>query len=150
MSAAGIGLSDMTTSLRPQVPSRPFGGLPVQTSAVAQKALLAELVGNLLANAVKYNRLQGWIVLDTHADGDHVVLEVSNSGQQIADPDLAGLLEPFRRADQPRIGNSSGLGLSIVRAVAAAHAGELHLRALADGGLAVRVRLPAAPRRAGA
>jgi signal transduction histidine kinase len=110
--------------------------------------LLAELVGNLLDNAVKYNRPHGWIVLDTHADGHHVVLEVSNSGQQIADSELAGLLEPFRRADQPRIGNSSGLGLSIVRAVIAAHAGELCLQALADGGLAVRVRLPAAPGRA--
>jgi signal transduction histidine kinase len=110
--------------------------------------LLAELVGNLLDNAVKYNRPHGWIVLHTHADGDQVVLEVSNSGQQVADADLAGLLEPFRRAGQPRIGNSSGLGLSIVQAVITAHAGELHLRALADGGLAVRVRLPAAPRRA--
>jgi signal transduction histidine kinase len=109
--------------------------------------LLGELVGNLLDNAVKYNCPRGWIAVATHADGDHVVLEVSNSGQQIADPDLAGLLEPFRRADQPRIGNSSGLGLSIVRAVITAHAGELRLRALADGGLAVRVRLPAAPRR---
>ena len=112
--------------------------------------LLGELVGNLLDNAVKYNRPHGWIALDTRADGDHVVLEVSNSGQQLADPDLGGLLEPFRRADQPRIGNSSGLGLSIVRAVVTAHAGELRLQALADGGLAVRVRLPAAPGRAGA
>jgi signal transduction histidine kinase len=128
-------------------------GLTIRTELGEARAygdpwLLAELVGNLLDNAVKYNRPHGWIVLATHADGHHVVLEVSNSGQQIADPELAGLLEPFRRADQPRIGNSSGLGLSIVRAVIAAHAGELSLQALADGGLAVRVRLPAAPGRA--
>jgi signal transduction histidine kinase len=109
--------------------------------------LLGELVGNLLDNAVKYNRPHGWIAVDTHTDGDHAVLEISNSGQRIAGTDLAGLLEPFRRANQQRIGNSSGLGLSIVRAVVAAHGGDLGLRALADGGLAVRVSLPAAPAR---
>jgi len=106
--------------------------------------LLGELVGNLLGNAVKYNRPRGWIAVDTRTDGDHVVLEVSNSGQPIAEADLAGLLEPFRRAGQQRTGSSSGLGLSIVRAVVAAHGGELSLSALADGGLTVRVSLPAA------
>lgn len=109
--------------------------------------LLGELVGNLLDNAVKYNRPDGWITVDTRTEGDHVVLEISNSGQRITGSDLAGLLEPFRRANQQRTGNSSGLGLSIVRAVVAAHGGELGLRALADGGLAVRVSLPAAPAR---
>jgi len=106
--------------------------------------LLGELVGNLLGNAVKYNRPGGWIAVDTRTDGDHVVLEISNSGQPIAEADLAGLLEPFRRAGQQRTGSSSGLGLSIVRAVVAAHGGELSLSALADGGLTVRVSLPAA------
>ena len=106
--------------------------------------LLGELVGNLLGNAVKYNQPGGWIAVDTRTAGDHVVLEISNSGQPIAEADLAGLLEPFRRAGQQRTGSSSGLGLSIVRAVAAAHGGELSLSALADGGLTVRVSLPAA------
>jgi len=106
--------------------------------------LLGELVGNLVGNAVKYNRPGGWIAVDTGTDGDHVVLEISNSGPPVAEADLAGLLEPFRRARQQRTGSSSGLGLSIVRAVVAAHGGELSLTALADGGLAVRVSLPAA------
>jgi signal transduction histidine kinase len=106
--------------------------------------LLSELVGNLVGNAVKYNRPGGWIAVDTRTAGDHVVLEISNSGQPVAEADLAGLLEPFRRARQQRTGSSSGLGLSIVRAVVAAHGGELSLTALADGGLTVRVSLPAA------
>ena len=126
------------------------GGLAIraglsEASAYGDPGLLGELAGNLLDNAVKYNRPDGWIAVDTHTDGDRVVLEVSSSGRRIADADLAGLLEPFRRADQQRIGNSSGLGLSIVRAVVAAHGGELALRALPDGGLAVLVSLPAAP-----
>jgi signal transduction histidine kinase len=106
--------------------------------------LLGELVGNLLGNAVKYNRPGGWIAVHTGTDGDRVVLEISNGGQPIAEADLAGLLEPFRRAGQQRTGSSSGLGLSIVRAVVAAHGGELGLSALPDGGLTVRVSLPSA------
>ncbi len=116
-----------------------------EARAYGDPGLIAELAGNLLDNAVKYNRPHGWIAVDTHTDRNRAVLEISNSGQRIADPDLTGLLEPFRHADQQRTGNSSGLGLSIVRAIVAAHDGELALRALPDGGLAVRVSLPAAP-----
>jgi signal transduction histidine kinase len=112
--------------------------------AYGDPSLLGEVAGNLIGNAVKYNCPDGWIAVDTRTDGDLVVLEISNSGQRIADAELTGLLEPFRRAGQQRTGTSSGLGLSIVRAIVAAHDGELGLRALADGGLAVRVSLPAA------
>ena len=112
--------------------------------AYGDPSLLGELAGNLITNAVKYNCPGGWIAVSTRTDGDRVILEVSNSGEQIADADLDGLVEPFRRAGRQRTGASSGLGLSIVRAIVAAHGGELGLRALAGGGLAVRVSLPAA------
>jgi signal transduction histidine kinase len=115
-----------------------------EARAYGDPGLLGELVGNLVGNAVKYNRPGGWIAVDTRTAGDQVVLEISNSGSPVAEADLAGLLEPFRRAEQQRTGSSSGLGLSIVRAVVAAHGGELSLSALADGGLTVRVKLPAA------
>jgi signal transduction histidine kinase len=124
-------------------------GLAVRTGlteacARGDPSLLGELAGNLIDNAVKYNRPDGWIAAATRTDGDHVILEISNSGQPIADEDLDGLLEPFRRAGQQRTGTGSGLGLSIVRAIVIAHGGELGLRALADGGLAVRIGLPRA------
>jgi len=119
---------------------------PGLCEALAQgdPSLLGELVGNLITNAVTYNRLGGFVAVRTGTDGDRVLLEVSNSGPKIADAELDGLLEPFRRAGQQRTGKNSGLGLSIVRAIVATHGGELDLRALADGGLAVRVSLPAA------
>jgi signal transduction histidine kinase len=110
--------------------------------AYGDPGLLAELAGNLLDNAVKYNRPDGWIAVGTGTGTGRAVLEISNSGPRVAEAELAGLVEPFRRASRQRIGNSSGLGLSIVRSVVAAHGGELSLRALPDGGLAVRVSLP--------
>ena len=66
-----------------------------------------------------------------------------------AERDLNRLLEPFRRAGPQRTGDGSGLGLSIVRAVVAAHGGELDLTARAGGGLTVQVSLPAAPANVG-
>jgi len=124
-------------------------GLTIRSELHAARAygdpwLLGELADNLIGNAVTYNCPDGWIAVDTRTDGDRVILEISNSGQRIADEDLDGLLEPFRRAGQQRTGTGSGLGLSIVRAIVTAHGGELGLRALADGGLAVRVSLPSA------
>jgi signal transduction histidine kinase len=113
--------------------------------ALGDPSLLGELAGNLIGNAVAYNCPDGWIAVGTRTDGDRVILEVANSGQLIADSDLDGLLEPFRRAGQQRTGRGSGLGLSIVRAIVTAHGGELGLRALPDGGLAIQVALPAAP-----
>ena len=115
-----------------------------EARAYGDPSLLGELAGNLITNAVTYNCPDGWIDVSTRTDGDRVILEVSNSGEKIPGTDLDGLLEPFRRAGRQRTGTSSGLGLSIVRAIVAAHDGELGLRALAGGGLAVRVSLPAA------
>lgn len=116
-----------------------------EAPAYGDPSLLGELTVNLIDNAVKHNCRDGWIDVVTRAEGDQVIMEVFNSGQQIADTDLNGLLEPFRRAGQQRTGSNSGLGLSIVRAIVAAHGGELSLRAPAVGGLEVRVSLPATP-----
>jgi signal transduction histidine kinase len=105
--------------------------------------LLSELADNLLANAIKHNRVHGWIQVATRTDADRAVLEISNSGPTLIGEDLRGLLEPFRRADQQRVGNSIGLGLSIVRTIVDAHDGKLALHALTNGGLRVTVTLPA-------
>jgi signal transduction histidine kinase len=70
---------------------------------------------------------------------------VKNTGFEVDPADLPGLFEPFRRGGRERTGGrGSGLGLSIVRAVAEAHGGSVSAIALPDGGLEVTVTLPAA------
>jgi signal transduction histidine kinase len=62
--------------------------------------------------------------------------------------EVEGLFEPFRRLGTERLATASkgaGLGLSIVRAVATAHAGHATAAARPEGGLTVTVTLPAAP-----
>lgn len=101
--------------------------------------LLREMIQNLLDNALKYNSPHGWISVETRLTESAVALEVANSGPRVKEEDVAQLIQPFRRAGQPRVGNSSGLGLSIVRTVVQTHDGQLSLKALGDGGLLVRV-----------
>jgi signal transduction histidine kinase len=59
---------------------------------------------------------------------------------------VAGLVEPFQRLAADRTGSDtgSGLGLSIVAAIATAHGGDVDLRARPEGGLRVAVTLPPA------
>ena len=71
------------------------------------------------------------------------MLDVVNSGP-VVDPAVAArLTEPFERGGRTGRGGA-GLGLSIVRSVAEAHGGRLALTPRREGGLAVRVVLPAA------
>jgi signal transduction histidine kinase len=122
----------VTTSLEP-------------ASVVGDPGLLDRLAGNLIENAVRYNHLHGQVWVRTEADDTHARLVVKNTGFEVDPADLPGLFEPFRRGGRERTGGrGSGLGLSIVRAVAEAHGGSVSAVALPEGGLEVTVTLPAA------
>jgi signal transduction histidine kinase len=105
-------------------------------------ALLERLVANLLENAIRH--APGCCAVVRVRDGATAFLDVANGGALIAPELLARLGEPFQRLDRRRSDRGSGLGLSIVRAVAEAHGGGLELQAPAVGGLRARVTLPPA------
>jgi signal transduction histidine kinase len=117
------------------------GAAPVRGDA----ALLERLAANLAENAVRHNVAGGVAELEAGvaADGS-ALLRVENSGPAIPDEALARLAQPFERLDRAAPTPGSGLGLSIVRAVAEAHGGGLALRSRPGGGLVAEVRLPAA------
>ena len=131
--------ADIRTHLQPA----PVAGDPV---------LLERLTQNLLDNAIRYNLPEhGQITITTGTVDDHAQLTVENTGPPVPPYELPSLFEPFRRlATTERITTRSGthgagLGLSIVRSVAHAHGGDINASPREDGGLTVRVRLPAAP-----
>ena len=106
--------------------------------------LLDQIAVNLIQNAVRYNHAAGSVAVTTAVLGQRAILEVRNSGPLVADDEAATLGEPFRRLESSRARTSGGygLGLAVVRSVAAAHGGAVAIRPGGDGGLVVRVTLP--------
>jgi signal transduction histidine kinase len=110
------------------------------------QALLTRMVENVIDNAVCHNAEGGWVRISTQASEGRARIVVENGGEPLDPEQVAQLSQPFRRLGADRIGTDrgSGLGLSIVAAIAEAHGGTLDLQARSGGGLRVCVELPAA------
>ncbi|MBV9919325.1 MAG: HAMP domain-containing histidine kinase [Pseudonocardia sp.] len=107
--------------------------------------LLTRMVQNLVENGIRHNHEGGWVEIATRGDDGIAALVVTSTGDVISAETVDDLFEPFRRGDHDRLrGHGAGLGLSIVRAVAAAHGGRVEARPVDGGGLRVEVRLPRA------
>jgi signal transduction histidine kinase len=113
---------------------------------LGEQALIERLVGNLVENSIRHNLPDGWFSVKTRTEGDKAVLTVTNSGPLLSPEDVERLFERFYRPDKSRSRKTGGfgLGLSIVKSVAAAHGGEVRLVGLTEGGLEVTVLLPSA------
>lgn len=116
--------------------------LPVMGSGV----MLRRMVDNVIDNAIVHNDPQGWIAVATWAGQDTCRIVVENGGPVLDQDQASELPQPFRRLGADRVGSDggSGLGLSIVTAIAAAHRGSVELRARPEGGLRVAITLPLA------
>jgi signal transduction histidine kinase len=112
------------------------------------ETLLARMVGNVVDNALTHNAPGGWVRIRTGVAGEAARLAVENGGPLLDEADVQALTQPFRRLGTERTGSDqgSGLGLSIVAAIAEMHGGRLELHALAGGGFQAVIELPLAMR----
>ena len=106
--------------------------------------LLFQSLANLLDNAMKYTPEGGAVTLHVTADHDSVTVVVADSGPGVPPEEREGVLRRFYRLEPARSTPGSGLGLSLVAAVAQLHEAVLALEDNAPG-LVVRMRF----RRAG-
>jgi signal transduction histidine kinase len=113
---------------------------------LGDRELLRTMAANLIDNAIRHNRSDGWIEIRTELAGEKARLDVSNSGATISAEEAASLTEPFRRIGMARTGDGLGLGLSIAASVAQAHGGQLTIDPLDEGGLRVSIALPVTSR----
>ncbi|MFF7634797.1 sensor histidine kinase [Kitasatospora sp. NPDC008050] len=111
--------------------------------ATGDPILLEQVLRNLVDNAIRYNVPGGRVTVRTRGRWHGAEVLVGNTGPLISEHEIPVLFAPFRRLTD-RVGSArgSGLGLSIVRAVAQAHSGEATARPLPGGGIEVRVVLP--------
>ena len=110
--------------------------------------LVQQLAANLIDNAVQHNIPGGDIQVTTTTSPAGAVLSVANSGQPIPPAEVDRLFQPFQRlGPRPaRRDGGHGLGLSIVRAIATAHAAAITARPRPGGGLAIDVTFPPSTR----
>jgi signal transduction histidine kinase len=104
---------------------------------------LAQVVTNLLTNAIQYNRPGGEVRVQLELLAGLAVLTITDTGQGIAAADLPRVFGRFFRADASRTGaGNAGLGLAITKAIVEAHGGTIEVASEENTGTTFTVRLP--------
>jgi PAS domain S-box-containing protein len=107
---------------------------------------LAQLVGNLLVNALTHGTAQEPVRVRVKGEGPEVALEVANQGQPIPSELVSRIFEPFTRASSGgEVLKGVGLGLFIVHEIVTAHGGCISVSSTEEAGTEFRVRLPRHP-----
>ena len=115
---------------------------PASATAAARPDDLHRGITNLVENAVRFG---AEVTIRLDVSGSTFVIGVEDDGRGISDARKQEMLEPFVRGDDARTMDDAtgfGLGLSIARAIAIAHGGELSLHDRKPHGLIVRMQLP--------
>ncbi len=107
---------------------------------------VAQVIENLVANAVKYGQPWTPVTVRLTAGDDEVLVAVNNRGEPIPAEAQRSIFEPGARAasDDPT-GRSVGLGLFIVERITAAHGGRVEVTSSAEEGTTFTVHLPRCP-----
>ena len=107
------------------------------------EARLAQLLDNLIANAIKFTD-EGAIAITLTQQAGHALIEVADSGMGIPAGEEARLFERFYRtqAANTQAIQGSGLGLAIAKAIAEGHGGTIEYQSVENEGTTFRVRLP--------
>jgi signal transduction histidine kinase len=90
---------------------------------------MAQVLGNLVSNALRYTQAGGTIVLSARQKGQAILLEVEDSGTGIDPARLPYIFDRFYRADETRHQKEgeSGLGLAIAKSIVEAHGGKIRV-----------------------
>jgi two-component system sensor histidine kinase ResE len=108
---------------------------------------LDQVVTNLLANALRYNRPGGRVTLAARRDAEGVTVTVRDTGIGIAPEELPHIWDRFHRVDKSRTRASggTGLGLAIARSIVVAHGGSVHVHSEPGQGSVFSFTLPTSP-----
>ena len=126
-------------SLTIDCPSPPFGTLP----AYVDRDMWEKVVLNLMSNAFKFT-LQGGVTVRLTVDGEHVVLQVKDTGVGIPSDELPLIFQRFHRVEgaRGRTHEGSGIGLALVSELVKLHGGCIKVESEIDHGSTFTVRLP--------
>ena len=122
---------------------------PERLVAYGDDARLRQVIGNLMTNALVHTPPEAGVTLRLYAgDGDHAVVEVSDTGPGMSREQVERVFERFYRVDEARTrkvdraATGTGLGLAIVAAIVRAHQGSVDVLSEPGQGAVFRVTLP--------
>ena len=110
-------------------------------------ARLAQVISNLVGNALTHGAAGAPVSVAIDAEGDELTLRVHNQGPAIPPASVPRLFEPFRRGREKPAGAKTGLGLGlfIVKQIVLGHGGAVDVSSAPDQGTTFLVRLPRRP-----
>jgi cell cycle sensor histidine kinase DivJ len=118
--------------------------LPGAGTIFADKRAVKQMLVNLVTNGVKFTTRGGTVKMVATRDSGGIVLNVSDTGVGISPEDLKRLGRPFEQVEGElvRSQEGTGLGLALVRALAAHHGGEFSIQSELGEGTSVTIVLP--------
>lgn len=113
-------------------------------NAEVDEVKLSLALTNLVENAIKYNKENGWVNVSLNADHKFFYIEVADSGIGIPEESIDHIFERFYRVDKShsREIGGTGLGLSIARNIVIMHRGAIKVFSQLGGGTTFTVRIP--------
>ncbi len=111
---------------------------------IADRKALRQIMFNLLSNGIKFTPAEGNITSKIEIDGDQVILEVADNGVGMSPEDAGRMGRPFQQAQSASKTDArgTGLGLSLVKALAELHKGKFDLQSDLGQGTIIRLQLP--------
>lgn len=135
--------ADACTDAVAMEPARPVTlTAPVPVVVEGDRDHLRQAIANLVTNALRHTPAGTPVEVAACLEHGTAVLTVRDHGNGLDDEALAHVFDRFWQADRARVGGGSGLGLSIVAAIAAEHAGAATVENDPAGGARFTVRLP--------
>jgi two-component system, OmpR family, sensor kinase len=108
---------------------------------------VAQVITNLLINAIHYNKTDGNVRVATRSEPEAAVITISDTGVGIAETDIRHIFDRFYRVDKARsrAEGHTGLGLAICKAIMDAEGGTIEVASVLNSGTTFSVRLPVRP-----
>jgi len=122
--------------------------MPDSVAFYGDNRMIQRMIANLLDNAIKYTPSNGTVTVTLRLDSNgQINASISDTGIGIASDDIPHIFKRFYRCDHSRSQAGTGLGLSLARAIAQAHRGNISVHSLPDSGSTFTVSLPASTTR---
>jgi two-component system, OmpR family, phosphate regulon sensor histidine kinase PhoR len=123
--------------------------LQIETSAdtglprpVIDRDRVESVLVNLIHNAIKFTGPGGKITVRAAKENDNILVSVADTGKGIAVHEMNRIFERFYKVDKSRVGEGSGLGLSISKHIIAAHGGRIWVESQEGRGSTFYFTLP--------